>query len=202
MTLIRLEGVSKRFHVPGPIGAAIEETTGQIGLGLQKILSPEIGRYFSDMRRDTWLAPAGLALDELNLVVRSGESLAILGPSGCGKTTLLRVVAGLSNPDAGRVYFNNRDVTTESPAERRIGMVFQNYALYPHMEAWENLAFFFRIHRREKEIPERVRIVSEMMGVGFEHLLRRRPPHMSEGERQRVAIAPLHRARARCLPVR
>jgi len=67
--------------------------------------------------------------------------------------------------------------------------VFQNYALYPHMEGWENISFFLRIQRREQEIPERVRAVSEMMGVGFEHLLRRRPPRMSAGERQRVAIA-------------
>ena len=189
MTVIRLEEVSKRFHVPGPIESTLQEAAGKIGMGFQKILSPEIGQYLSDMRRDSWLAPAGVALDALNLVVRTGETLAILGPSGCGKTSLLRVVAGLLSPDAGRVYFNNRDVTTESPAERRIGMVFQNYALYPHMEGWENVTFFFRVHRREREIPERVRSVSEMMGVGFEHLLRRKPPRMSEGERQRVAIA-------------
>jgi ABC-type sugar transport system ATPase subunit len=189
VTLIRLEEVSKRFDAPNPIRGAIEETAGKIGIGVQKLLSPEMGRYFNEMRHGPWLAPAGVALNGLNLLVRSGETLAILGPSGCGKTSLLRVVAGLLDPDAGRVYFNNRDVTTESPAERRIGMVFQNYALYPHMEGWENLAFFFRVNRRETEIPERVRVVSEMMGVGFERLLPRRPPHMSAGERQRVAIA-------------
>ena len=189
MTIIRLEGVSKRFDSPGLVEGLLSEASQAWGTGLHEILSPEYGRYFSDLRRGEWLAPPGLALDSLSLTIRSGETLAVLGPSGCGKTSLLRVVAGLLRPDAGRVYFDNQDVTEEPPNERRIGMVFQNYALYPHMESRENLAFFFRVHHREEEIPERVHTVSEMMGITFKHLLSRKPPHMSEGERQRVAIA-------------
>lgn len=176
MTLIRLEEVSKRFAAAGMEAPAETE-------------EPDHAAYYARMQEPTFLAPPGLALDRVNLVVRAGETMAILGPSGCGKTTLLRVVAGLVPPDAGRVYFNEQDVTEQSPAERRIGMVFQNYALYPHMESRENIAFYFRLHHREQEIPERVRTVSQMMGVGFDLLLDRKPPQLSEGERQRVAIA-------------
>jgi len=176
VTLIRLEGVSKRFGAAGPEMPA--ETPER---------PPTT--YYDRMQEPEFLAPPGLALDGVNLLVRAGETMAVLGPSGCGKTTLLRVIAGLVPPDAGRVYFNDQDVTDLSPAERRIGMVFQNYALYPHMESRENIAFFFRIHHREEEIPERVRTVSQIMGVGFDLLLDRKPPQLSEGERQRVAIA-------------
>ncbi len=176
MTLIRLEGLCKHF---GDAGGAGPETT-QDDAGLP---------YYQRMQSAEFLAPPGVALDGLDLVVRAGETMVILGPSGCGKTTLLRVVAGLVPPDAGRVYFNDVDVTSQSPIERRIGMVFQNYALYPHMESRENIAFFFRLHHREQEIPERVRAVSQIMGVGFDLLLDRKPPQLSEGERQRVAIA-------------
>lgn len=176
MTLIRLEGVSKRF------GGAGMGTPSETREASQQ-------PYYSRLRDPGFLAPPGLALDRLDLVVRAGETMAVLGPSGCGKTTLLRVVAGLIPPDAGRIYFNEQDVTEDSPVKRRIGMVFQNYALYPHMESRENIAFFFRVHHREQEIPERVRAVSQIMGVGFDLLLDRKPPQLSEGERQRVAIA-------------
>ena len=130
-----------------------------------------------------------VALDGVSLEIRDGETLSIVGPSGCGKTTLLRIVAGLEKPDSGHVLYDGEDMENVAPGERGIGIVFQNYALYPHMQSDENIGFFFKLHKREHEIPERVRAVSEIMGVGFEHLLSRRPPTLSGGERQRVAVA-------------
>jgi len=129
------------------------------------------------------------ALDGCNLDVADGETIAIVGPSGCGKSTLLRVVAGLLQPQEGRVLYDGQDMADVPPRDRGIGMVFQNYALYPHWESRENLGFFFRLRKREREIPERVRITAEIMGIGFDRLLSRKPPTLSGGEQQRVAIA-------------
>ncbi|MCL4465068.1 MAG: ABC transporter ATP-binding protein [Chloroflexi bacterium] len=128
------------------------------------------------------------ALDGVNLWVGQGETVSVVGPSGCGKTTLLRVVAGLEGPDSGRVYFDDEDVTGLPPAARRIGIVFQNYALYPHMTGKENVSFYLRMHHRQAEIEERVRVTAEMLGVGFEQLLAKKPPKLSPGQQQRVAI--------------
>ena len=130
-----------------------------------------------------------VALDRCCLQVADGETIAIVGPSGCGKSTLLRVVAGLIHPQSGQVLYDGDDVADVPPKDRGIGMVFQNYALYPHWESRENLGFFFRLRKREKEIPERVRITAEIMGVGFDPLLARKPPTLSGGQQQRVAIA-------------
>ncbi|HUE75207.1 MAG TPA: ABC transporter ATP-binding protein [Chloroflexota bacterium] len=128
------------------------------------------------------------AVDNVNLLIQDGETISIVGPSGCGKTTLLRIIAGLEVPDQGRVFYDDTDVTDTAPSERNIGMVFQNYALYPHMKSRGNLSFFFRMHKREDEIDERVRITSEILGVGFTELLDRKPKELSGGQRQRVAI--------------
>ncbi|MHB1005260.1 MAG: ABC transporter ATP-binding protein [Chloroflexota bacterium] len=128
------------------------------------------------------------ALRGVDLFVPPGQTLSVLGPSGCGKTTLLRIVAGLEQPDAGKVFYDDVDVTAWPPAERGIGMVFQDYALYPDMEGKGNLAFYFRMHHREEEIEERVRVTSAMMGVGFAELLDKKPPVLSRGQQQRVAI--------------
>jgi ABC-type sugar transport system ATPase subunit len=98
------------------------------------------------------------------------------------------VIAGLETPDSGRVLYDGEDMRGVPPGERGIGMVFQNYALYPHMESRGNLGFFFRLRRREGEIDERVRVTAEIMGLGFEELLDRRPRTLSGGQQQRVAI--------------
>jgi len=129
------------------------------------------------------------ALREVDLQIENGEAVSIVGPSGCGKTTLLRVLAGLETLTSGKVFFDGEDVTQKGPRERSVAMVFQDYALYPHWESVENLAFYFRMHDREQEIPERVRITSQTMGIGFEELLSRKPPTLSGGQKQRVAIA-------------
>ncbi len=152
-----------------------------------------VTKVFYKSRPPTLVEPPAedrvLALDSVNLEIREGETMSIVGPSGCGKTTLLRVVAGLEQPDSGYITYDGVDMHEVPPGERGIGIVFQNYALYPHMESQENIGFFFKLHKREEEIPERVRTVSKIMGVGFELLLSRKPPTLSGGERQRVAVA-------------
>ena len=129
------------------------------------------------------------ALDDLSLTVGDGETLAIVGPSGCGKSTLLRVVAGLEPLDEGRVLYDGEDVTEVEPKSRGIGMVFQSYALYPHMKGEGNLAFFFKVRNRPPaEMEERIKITSDIMGIGFDTLLSRKPGKLSGGQQQRVAI--------------
>lgn len=129
------------------------------------------------------------ALDGLDLTVGDGETMAVVGPSGCGKSTLLRVVAGLEPLDEGSVYFDERLMTEVKPKDRGIGMVFQSYALYPHMKGEGNLGFFFRVrHRPSEEMMERIRVTAEIMGIGFDQLLDRKPKTLSGGQQQRVAI--------------
>jgi ABC-type sugar transport system ATPase subunit len=127
------------------------------------------------------------SLDDISVDIQSGEFVVLVGPSGCGKSTLLRCVAGLEKPTAGEIRFNDDPVTHLSPAERGIGMVFQDYALYPHMNVRENLSFGLNIQRLPKsEIVKRVQEAAEMLGL--ENLLTRKPSQLSGGQRQRVAI--------------
>jgi ABC-type sugar transport system ATPase subunit len=129
------------------------------------------------------------ALDHVDLTVPDGETLSIVGPSGCGKSTLLRIVAGLDPEYTGRVLYDDKEMRGVPPRERYIGMVFQNYALYPHFLGHGNLSFFFRLHKRtDEETEERIRATSEIMGIGFDELLKRRPGTLSGGQQQRVAI--------------
>ena len=129
------------------------------------------------------------ALDHIYLDVKDGEALGVIGPTGCGKTTLLKVIAGLEKIDEGKVYFDKSDVTEFRPKERNIGMVFQNYALYPHMVSRENLAFSFRLRKLpESIIDEKVEFTAETLGVGFRELLGRMPRTLSQGQKQRVAL--------------
>jgi ABC-type sugar transport system ATPase subunit len=148
-----------------------------------KIFAPEKGYGATDHRGPV------VALDDLNLTVPNGQTIAVVGPSGCGKSTLLRVAAGLEKDFTGRVFYNAQDMADVPPGDRYIGMVFQNYALYPHFRGEGNLRFFFLMHDVPKEAEERIRITSEIMGIGFKKLLRRKPGTLSGGERQRVAIA-------------
>ena len=127
------------------------------------------------------------ALDRLDLTFASGELVVLVGPSGCGKSTTLRIVAGLEEPTEGQVLIDGKDVTTAQPAQRDIAMVFQSYALYPHMSVFENLAFALRIRKLpEAEIAARVEEVARSLGI--EPYLDRRPKALSGGQRQRVAI--------------
>ncbi|MGZ9221867.1 MAG: ABC transporter ATP-binding protein [Anaerolineales bacterium] len=130
------------------------------------------------------------ALDHVNLTVPNGRIFVVVGPSGCGKSTLLRVVSGLASDYSGQVLYDGEDVQNTPPRDRYIGMVFQNYALYPNFNNEGNLSFFFKMHKiSDEETRERIRYTSELMGIGFNELLPRKPGKLSGGERQRVAIA-------------
>ncbi len=130
------------------------------------------------------------ALDQVNLTIPNGETLTVVGPSGCGKSTLLRVIAGLDTDYTGQVFYDTQEMSNLPPKDRYIGMVFQNYALYPHLEGHGNLSFFFRLRKiSDAETEERIRITAEIMGIGFNQLLYRKPGTLSGGQQQRVAIA-------------
>jgi len=130
------------------------------------------------------------ALRTVSLTIENGETLCIVGPSGCGKSTLLKVVAGLEFPQSGQVFYDDFDMTEIKPQDRGVGMVFQDYALYPAMKGKGNLAYYFQQHQHsQQEMEERVRQTSVLMGVDFDLLLGRAPDTLSGGEKQRVAIA-------------
>ncbi|HSD02471.1 MAG TPA: sn-glycerol-3-phosphate ABC transporter ATP-binding protein UgpC [Gaiellales bacterium] len=127
------------------------------------------------------------AVDALDLEVADGELMVLVGPSGCGKSTALRMVAGLEQPTEGSILIGGRDVAGLSPGARDVAMVFQSYALYPHMTVRKNLAFPLRRRRMEKpEIEQRVAAVAEMLEL--DELLHRKPAQLSGGQRQRVAM--------------
>jgi spermidine/putrescine transport system ATP-binding protein len=129
-----------------------------------------------------------LALENLNLTVGAGEFFSLLGPSGCGKTTTLRLIAGFDRPDQGRVLLQGRDMTRVPPHRRPVNLVFQNYALFPHLNVWDNVAFGPRSLRLpETDIRRRVGEVLEV--VRLADLARRRPQQLSGGQQQRVALA-------------
>jgi multiple sugar transport system ATP-binding protein len=128
------------------------------------------------------------AVDGVSLTIQDGEFMVLLGPSGCGKTTLLRCLAGLELPDAGRMLIGGKDITDWPPRKRNIAMVFQNYAVFPHMTVFENIAFGLRMQKRPAaEVQKRVRQAAEMLQV--EPYLERHPAQLSGGQRQRVAVA-------------
>jgi iron(III) transport system ATP-binding protein len=129
-----------------------------------------------------------LAVDDVSLTVEPGELFFLLGPSGCGKTTLLRIVAGFYEPDGGQVFFGARDVTRLPPHRRNCGMVFQNYALWPHMTVLENVAFGLSVRHMGR--GDRKRRAMEMLeAVQMSEYARRRPTQLSGGQQQRVALA-------------
>jgi ABC-type sugar transport system ATPase subunit len=129
------------------------------------------------------------AVSNVNISIEPGQFVTLLGPSGCGKSTTLNMIAGLEMPTEGRIMIGNRDVTTVKPADRDIAMVFQSYALYPHMTLYENIAFPMRARRRrapEEEVNRKVNGAARMLGL--ENMLGRFPREISGGQRQRVAL--------------
>lgn len=171
MATIRLIDVNKVFAQPLAGWRAQRE---------QRLAGEESNEHTSQIK----------ALDQVNLTVPNGQTIAVIGPSGCGKSTLLRVVAGLDGEYSGQVFYDDQEMTNLPPKDRYIGMVFQNYALYPHFEGHGNLSFFFRLRKiSDQETEERIRITSEIMGIGFNQLLYRKPGTLSGGQQQRVAIA-------------
>ena len=127
------------------------------------------------------------AVDDLNLEIQDGELVGLLGPSGCGKSTTLFMLSGLTEPSGGRILFGDNDVTTIPPEDREIGLVFQNYALYPHMTVYDNMAFGLKLRKTPKdEIKRRVEEAAKILDIA--HLLNRKPKALSGGQRQRVAL--------------
>ncbi|MFS4459965.1 ABC transporter ATP-binding protein [Bdellovibrio sp. HCB2-146] len=126
-------------------------------------------------------------LKGIDLEISSGEFLVLVGPSGCGKSTLLRTLAGLESPDSGEVRVNGKNITKQEPQDRDLSMVFQNYALYPHMNVAENMGFSLKLQKKSaKEIESRVKEIAELLQI--DHLLARKPKELSGGQRQRVAL--------------
>jgi len=129
-----------------------------------------------------------VAVDNVTLTVRDQEFVVLLGPSGCGKTTLLRAIAGLGMADGGRISIGDRDVTYLPPRDRHISMVFQSYAIFPHMQVFDNIAFGLKMNKLDKKvIQDRVQEAAELLHI--EDMLDRYPSKMSGGQRQRVAVA-------------
>ncbi len=142
------------------------------GLAMQNV-----NKYFGDVH----------AVRDLSLEIEEGEFLVLVGPSGCGKTTALRMIAGLEEPSSGSIFIGEREVTDVQPRDRDIAMVFQSYALYPHMTVFDNLAFGLKQRKTpQQERETRVAEVAKMLDI--EHLLKRRPKELSGGQRQRVAL--------------
>ena len=144
---------------------------------MPKIVLDGVEKSFGPVRV---LPPVDLELDD-------GEFTVLVGPSGCGKSTTLRILAGLEVPSAGEIYFDGRPITRLDPKDRDIAMVFQDYALYPHMNIAKNMSFALRLQRHPKsEIDVKVQKVADMLNIG--HLLERKPGELSGGQRQRVAM--------------
>jgi sn-glycerol 3-phosphate transport system ATP-binding protein len=139
------------------------------------------------------------AVDDISLEADEGSLLVLLGPSGCGKSTTLRLIAGLEQPDSGTVMIGGTDVTHQTPAQRKIAMVFQSYALFPHLSVAENIVFGLRVRRISRaERDSRLKRVADI--VGLAQLLDRKPSQLSGGQRQRVALGRAIIAEARlCL---
>ncbi len=126
------------------------------------------------------------AVDDLSLDVPRGSFFALLGPSGCGKTTTLRMIAGLEEPDRGTIFIGETDITTAKPYRRPVNTVFQNYALFPHLTIFENIAFGLR-QRKVADIDKKVKEVLELVELG--HIAQRKPNQLSGGQQQRIAVA-------------
>lgn len=133
------------------------------------------------------------SIENLNLTIPEGEVMVILGPSGCGKSTLLRMIAGLMQPDSGEILYDGINMENTPPEKRNIGMVFQNYALYPHFTSKQNVLAYFFFRKKTPELEamakEKYRKTSELMGVDIEYLMDRKPTNLSAGEKQRIALA-------------
>jgi multiple sugar transport system ATP-binding protein len=132
--------------------------------------------------------PGTVALDDVSLTIQDQEFMVLLGPSGCGKTTLLRMIAGFEQPDEGAIVIGGRDVTDLPPGRRGLAMVFQSYALFPHLRVFDNIAFGLRMHRvNADDTKRRVGNAAELMQISG--MLDRYPTQLSGGQRQRVAVA-------------
>ena len=145
---------------------------------MSKITIQDMSKHFGEV----------IAVDKLNLEIEEQEFLTLLGPSGCGKTTTLNIIAGLEVPTEGQVFFDDQDVTHIPPEQRNIAMVFQTYALYPHMRVFDNIAFGLRM-RKVAVDQIKARVIEAAQAMEIENLMDRKPRQLSGGQRQRVALA-------------
>src|SRR5512139_1089384 len=154
----------------------------------QEVARGSVGAGAGDLRMESLTKRFGAftAVDDLDLTIPKGSFFALLGPSGCGKTTTLRMVAGLEEPTAGRIFIGDTDISGTKPYRRPVNTVFQSYALFPHLDIFENVAFGLR-RRGVKEIKRQVDEVLELVQLG--PLARRKPAQLSGGQQQRVALA-------------
>lgn len=140
-----------------------------------------------DIKNVTKFFDGAIAVNNVTLTVQNGQFLAIVGPSGCGKSTLLRMISGLETIDEGEILIDGEKINGKSPKDRDIAMVFQNYALYPHMSVYDNLAFALKMRGISKnEIDQQVKKVSHLLSI--EELLDRKPKQLSGGQKQRIAV--------------
>src|SRR6187200_3584883 len=128
-----------------------------------------------------------VAVDDVSLEIGDGEFMVLVGPSGCGKSTILRILAGLEEVTAGEVFIGDTQVTDLMPKDRDIAMVFQNYALYPHMSVEQNLGFGLRLRRTPRD-EQRRRVKEVATTLGLQDMMHRKPAELSGGQRQRVAM--------------
>ena len=143
-----------------------------------KITLKKVSKHFGKVK----------AVDELDLEIADGEFLVLLGPSGCGKTTTLRMIAGLEKPTGGDIFFDDKRITDLEPKERKVAMVFQDYALYPHMSVFDNITLCLQVSKVPKqEIKKRAQETAELLQIS--ELMDRKPGQLSGGQRQRVALA-------------
>jgi len=142
-----------------------------------KVILKNLSKYFGEVK----------AVDNLDLEIDDGEFVALLGPSGCGKTTTLLMIAGIYKPTKGYIYFNERIINAVPPKDRKIGMVFQSYALYPHMSVFDNIVFPLRLQKVPREEMRR-RAMKVARLVQIEELFQRKPGQLSGGQQQRVAL--------------
>lgn len=130
-----------------------------------------------------------VALKNINLNIQPGEFVSLLGPSGCGKTTLLRIISGFLKPSSGKILLDGQAVESLSASQRGVGIVFQNYALFPHMSVWDNIAYGLRAKRLPNaKVNSKVGEMLELVQLG--HLAKRYPSELSGGQQQRVATCP------------
>ena len=152
---------------------------------MAKIELVNINKKFQD-RRHTF------SIENLNLTIPHGKTMVILGPIGCGKTTILRLIAGLASPDSGQVLYNGTDMRDVPPRERRIGFLFQSYALYPHLDSKTNILSYFYFRKKtpalDAEAQAKYQRTAELMGVDITYLQDRMPTTLSGGEKKRVAL--------------
>lgn len=183
MATIELKNLCKQFESPHQPGlAAILNPFAAMHLVQQKL------------QADTSVNPPqqGFAIENLNLTIPDGRTMVVLGPSGCGKSTLLRLIAGLLEPDLGEILYDGVNMQDVPAGQRQIGIIFQNYALYPHWTARTNILSYFRFKKQSPELDEEAQAkfhkTSELLGVDIAYLLDRKPTHLSGGEKQRVAL--------------